>query len=106
MGVEFIETSIFTRRIAEILSDDEYADLQAVLRDNPEAGELIPAGGGLRKIRWKASGRGKRGGARIIYYCWTEEKLMMLHVYHKTEQENLTSSQLKALREFVKWGVL
>ena len=106
MGVEFIETSFFTRRITDVLSDDEYADLQAFLRENPEAGDLIPAGGGLRKIRWKASGHGKRGSVRIIYYCRTKEKLIMLYAYHKTEQEDLTSSQLKALREFVKGGAL
>ena len=106
MGVEFIETSFFTRCITEVLSDDEYADLQAVLRENPQAGDLIPRGYGLRKIRWRSSGRGKRGGVRIIYYCRTEETLIMLYAYHKAVQENLTSSQLKGLREFVKGGVL
>lgn len=56
------ETSIFTKKIAAILSDDEYRELQAVLVKMPDAGEIIEGSGGIRKIRWGASGRGKRGG--------------------------------------------
>jgi len=58
----FCETSVFTRRVTELLPDDDYAELQRVLVDNPNAGDLIPGSGGLRKIRWAAEGRGKRGG--------------------------------------------
>ena len=104
--MEFIETSLFTRCITVLLSDDEYADLQAVLAENPQAGDLIPEGGGLRKIRWKAFGRGKRGGIRVIYYCWSEERLVMFYAYDKTEQKDLTSDQLKIFRQCVKGGAL
>ena len=79
-----IETSIFTRRIAELLSDDEYRELQATLVERPKAGPVIPGSGGLRKLRWSASGRGKRGGARVIYYWATEQDhLLMLFIYAK-----------------------
>jgi len=68
-----VETSIFTRRVMELLLDDEYRELQATLVDRPDAGPVIPGSGGLRKIRWSTSGHGKRGGSRIIYYWATAQ---------------------------------
>ena len=67
---------------------------------------MIPGAGGLRKLRWRATDRGKRGGLRIIYYCWSEHRLYMVFVYDKTEQGDLTVEQLKVLRAQVKGGVL
>ncbi len=64
--VVFIETPIFTADVKSILSDDDYRELQTYLSDNPDAGDVIKDAGGLRKIRWKAKGKGKRGGARVI----------------------------------------
>jgi hypothetical protein len=63
----FIETAVFTRRIAELLDEDDYFELQTTLLIDPEAGDLIPGTGGIRKIRIAANGHGKRGGARVIY---------------------------------------
>lgn len=98
----FLETSIFTRRVIGILSDDEYRELQAALVLRPDAGAVIPGGGGIRKIRWNASGRGKRGGSRIIYY-WvtTQDRILMLFIYAKNESDNLTPEQLKTLKQIV-----
>jgi hypothetical protein len=62
-----IETKIFTRQVSVLLTDEEYAALQTTLVLNPASGLLIIGSGGLRKIRWRARGRGKRGGTRIIY---------------------------------------
>ena len=104
--MEFVETTVFTERISKLLTDDEYYDLQAVLAENPKAGEVIPGAGGLRKLRWRTAGRGKRGGLRIIYYCWSEHRLYMIFAYDKTQQGDLTSEQLKVLRAWVKGGVL
>ena len=104
--MEFLETSIFTERIVKLLTDEAYRDLQAVLAESPKAGDVIPGTSGLRKIRWRAEGQGKRGGARIIYYCWSEHRLYMLFAYDKTEQGDLTSEQLKVLRAYVTGGVL
>ena len=104
--MEFVETSIFTQRITELLTDDEYGDLQAMLAEHPKAGDVIPGAGGLRKLRWRATGRGKRGGLRIIYYRWSEDRLYMIFAYEKTRQGDLTPEQLKALRTYVKGGVL
>lgn len=97
-----IETSIFTRRVTELLSDDEYRELQAILVGHPKAGPVVPGSGGIRKLRWSASGRGKRGGARVIYYWATEQDhLLMLFIYTKNESEDLTRDQIKTLRQIV-----
>src|SRR5512137_1141776 len=98
----FIETRLFSRLVLEYLSDQEYAKLQQVLIDDPAAGDLIPGAGGIRKLRWKASGRGKRGGMRVIYYWATEqERILMLLIYAKNESEDLTRDQIKMLRYIV-----
>ena len=97
----FLETSVFTRRIVEFMSDDDYAELQQFLAANPEAGDIIPSTGGLRKIRWSGSGRGKRGGTRVIYYWWIPDQIMMLFAYKKNEAEDLTESQKQQLRRIV-----
>ncbi len=97
----FIETSIFTKEIIKLLSDDEYKLLQWELLLRPTAGDLIRGGGGLRKIRWIISGSGKRGGLRIIYYFDSPSKIFMLFPYKKNKQENLTPTQLKILKGLV-----
>lgn len=99
----FIETPIFTKRLRELLSDDDYRKLQLALVMRPEAGKIIPESGGLRKIRWNISGGGKRGGLRLIYYCDnTNDTIYMLLIYKKSKQEDLTPEQLKKLRKLVK----
>jgi hypothetical protein len=97
-----VETSFFTRRVLELLSDDEYRELQTELVEQPDKGPLIPGGGGLRKLRWSASGHGKRGGARVIYY-WavSKDRILMLFIYPKNEREDLTPDQVKQLRKIV-----
>lgn|SRR5574341_767187 len=97
-----IETSVFTRQVVELLTDDQYRELQAALINHPDAGNIIPGSGGLRKIRWAARGRGKRGGVRAIYY-WVvaQDRLLMLFIYPKSERDDLSPAQLKALREIV-----
>ena len=61
----------------------------------------MPGTGGLRKIRWAGSGRGKRGGIRVIYYLVRDDRVYLLFAYPKNKQENLTSQQLKVLRKIV-----
>lgn len=102
-----IETSVFTRLIQELLDDDSYNELQKVLIQKPDTGDLIPGSGGLRKIRWKSDGKGKRGGIRIIYYWQTaDDQLWMLYGYAKSSKEDLTKAQLKTLRDIIeRWKV-
>ena len=68
LGMVFIETSRFTRLVSAHLTEDEYAALQAHLLQHLDQGSVVPGSGGVRKLRWSGSGRGKRGGLRIIYY--------------------------------------
>lgn len=98
----FLETPVFTRQIKALVDDDEYRELQLRLMVNPDAGDLIPRSGGLRKIRLGLPGRGKRGGARVIYYWVTaEDRIFMLLAYAKNVQDDLTAEQLKVLRIMV-----
>jgi hypothetical protein len=100
--VVIVETSIFTRQVQSLLSDEEYRQLQTVLVLHPDLGVVIPGSGGLRKVRWTIQGRGKRGGVRVIYY-WIviHDKILMLFMYAKNEQEDLTPEQLKVLRRII-----
>jgi mRNA-degrading endonuclease RelE of RelBE toxin-antitoxin system len=98
-----VETSIFTRQVLLLLTDDEYRLLQAILVNRPDAGVVIPSSGGLRKMRWGMMGRGKRGGVRVIYYWAVKyERILMLLIYPKYEKDDLTSEQLKILRKIIK----
>lgn len=101
-----IETPVFTRLIKEMMTDDEYRELQEALVNRPDSGDLIKKSGGLRKVRWKLQGRGKSGGIRVIYYWMvSDEQIYMLYTYQKGKQENLTPQQLSALKTIVeRWS--
>jgi len=97
-----VETSVFTKIIGTLLNDEEYRALQNTLVEMPSSGNLIQGSGGLRKIRWRGSGRGKRGGTRVIYY-WAanHDQIFMLYAYAKNEFEDLTKDQLSILKQAV-----
>ena len=62
-----VETSVFTKQVLQLLTEDEYRKLQTLLVNRPDAAPIIKGSGGLRKIRWTIKGKGKRGGVRVIY---------------------------------------
>jgi hypothetical protein len=97
-----IETPVFTKRIQNLLPDDDYRRLQTALLHRPEQGSLIPGAKGLRKLRWTLPEHGKRGGLRVLYY-WDRpnEAIYMLFVYAKREEEDLTHSQIKVLARLI-----
>ena len=69
---------------------------------NPYSGNLIPGTGGIRKIRWQGSGRGKRGGIRVIYYVYNESQpIYLLYAYPKNVQVDLTEDEKRVLRDIV-----
>jgi mRNA-degrading endonuclease RelE of RelBE toxin-antitoxin system len=98
-SVVFIETPVFTRLVGDYFDDEEYGRLQSFLTLHPDAGKIIRGSGGLRKMRWAGSGRGKRGGLRVIYYWWVaKDRISMLIIYPKNERDNLTAAQLGQLK--------
>ena len=97
--VTFEELSGFTKRVVRLLEDQDYAELQIALTQNPELGKVIKNSGGLRKVRWALPGRGKSGGVRVIYYWWVSDSLITFcDIYPKNEKEDLTASEIRALR--------
>ena len=104
-AIEFIETSIFTRQIKTIATDDELKALQVELIAQPEKGDLIQGTGGLRKIRMATGQQGKSGSARVIYFLATVEVIYLVLAYAKNEKESLTAAEkadLKKLTQLLK----
>lgn len=96
----FVETRLFTKLVNEYLSDAEYAALQLALMVDPEAGPVIPGSGGVRKFRWAAPGRGKRGGYRVIYYVRRAHGVIwMLTMYPKNVSGNIPAHVLRQIRK-------
>ncbi len=97
------ETKAFQRKIEQLLSEREKEDLIAYLAEFPNAGELIRGTGGIRKLRWAQSGRGKSGGIRVIYYFHSElMPLYLLAVFGKNEKANLSKEERNLLAKAVK----
>ncbi len=101
--MELIETSIFTRQIDVLLSEEEYRGFQSRIAANPEIGALIKGGGGIRKVRVAVGSRAKSGGARVIYY-WAVHKnlILLLYAYPKNVAADLTPKQVAQLAKAVK----
>jgi mRNA-degrading endonuclease RelE of RelBE toxin-antitoxin system len=96
----FVETKLFSRLIDEYLSDDELAALQLYLAVNPEAGDIVKGSGGVRKVRWSGSGRGKRGGIRVIYYLRLRHgQIWLLTAYAKNVRDSISGSVLRKIKE-------
>jgi hypothetical protein len=101
--MEFIETRNFAKAILELLTEDEYLDLQIYLIEFPDSGDLIKGGGGLRKLRFAIHNRGKSGGVRVIYYWRSRKgKMYLMEVYPKSVKTDLRDSELAALAKMIK----
>jgi mRNA-degrading endonuclease RelE of RelBE toxin-antitoxin system len=96
----FIETRLFTRLVADYLSEGAYTDLQTALATDPERGPVVPRSGGVRKLRWGQAGRGKRGGVRVIYYVKRQDGVIwMLTIYAKSEAATIAPEILRRIKE-------
>jgi hypothetical protein len=96
--ITFYETKAFLKKAKKLLGDERIKALKLALAANPKAGDVIIGGAGLRKLRWTLEGRGKRGGARIIYFYVDERGLVsLLACYAKNEKEDLRKDELKDL---------
>lgn len=96
----FIETTAFTKRVIDYLTDDEYLGLQLFLLERPDAGQIVRGAGGVRKLRWAMAGRGKSGGLRVIYY-WrvSKDEIWLLTIYSKSERESIQAHVLRQIAE-------
>ncbi len=95
----FVESKLFEKFRKKYLDDDSYQALQNFLIDQPMSGDTMQGAGGLKKLRWSANGKGKRGGVRTIYlYLCDREHIHLLTIYAKNEMDDLTADQKKALK--------
>lgn len=100
----FTETQRFVKRAENLLGADVLSELQLYLCKHADDGVIISNSGGIRKLRWAASGRGKRGGARIIYYFANAAgRIFLLDIYPKNEKENLSADDIKDLKDVVRF---
>ncbi len=96
--MEFIEAAAFTKHVYEYLSEEEYLGLQGYLLEYPESGKVVPGSGGIRKVRWAISGKGKSGGVRVIYYFKRQDdEIWLLTIYSKNERENIPAHILRQI---------
>lgn len=105
MKAVFVELPAFERHRSEYFDENAFNDFQYLLMLHPEAGDLIPGTGGLRKVRFadKRRGKGRRGGLRVIYYWWDSgSQFWLFTVYAKDEMSDLTAAQRKSLKEIIK----
>jgi len=101
-AVIFIEQPIFTKLLTQLVDDDSYRSFQRQLAANPEAGPIVKGSGGLRKARMALPGRGKRGGARVLYLWFPRQQTIIFYlVYTKGEMENVPRAQMNAIKHEV-----
>lgn len=97
----FVEAPAFSRFRGDYLDDDGFGELQRYLSRNPEAGDMVPGASGIRKLRWKDQrrGKGRRGGLRVIYYCFlSDQEIWLLTLYDKDEAADLTKEEREQLK--------
>jgi hypothetical protein len=102
--MEFFEAPAFTRHIDDYLADEEYRELQSLLAENPQLGDVMPGTGGFRKLRWAdpRRGKGRRGGLRIIYFYFeSKQQIWLMTLYGKDEAADLKPAEKKALRSAI-----
>ena len=94
------ETAVFVRQGASVWDDAEREEFVSFIAANPEAGDVIPETGGVRKVRWSRAGMGKRGGVRVIYFYHDANRpLYLLMVYAKARKEDLEPGEKRTVRE-------
>jgi hypothetical protein len=94
-----VETFLFQKQWPLYWNEEERGQFAAFIAERPEAGDVVPGSGGIRKVRWSRAGTGKSGGVRVIYYVRTAQgDLVLLTLYAKSKTDNLTGAKLKEIR--------
>ena len=95
-----IETTTFVRLASDCWNDEDRNTFTTFIAGNPDAGDVVPGSGGVRKARWGSTGRGKRGGVRVIYFNrLANGEIWLLLVYGKSVRENIPAHVLRQIKE-------
>jgi hypothetical protein len=101
--IQFVSLDLFDRMAERWLDDEDLRLVQQTLMETPEAGAVVQGTGGLRKLRIAVPGRGKRGGARLIYlYVQIRSVIYFVAVFSKKDQDDLTSADYRALADIAR----
>lgn len=96
-----VETTTFEAKAAKLFTDEERRIFTNALANDPELGDLLKGTGGVRKVRVAIEGRGKSGGARVVYFFHNDSMpLFLLTVFAKNEKDNLSKAERNALKKF------
>ena len=99
-AVTFAVDPAFSRAARRMLGEDGIAEFKSYLSRNPLVGDVIAGTGGIRKVRWAAGGKGKRGGARVIYFFISEDALIyLLDIYAKSVKSNLSKAEMNEFKK-------
>ena len=100
---EFVKELLFEKQWAELgLGDDDLGVLQEILNENPQIAPILEGTGGARKLRFALEGRGKSGGARVLYVEFINRgKIHLLEVYGKSEKDNISMAERNRLKKTV-----
>lgn len=91
-----IETPIFQKQAEKVWTEPERTEFIDWIAENPLAGDVIPGADGARKVRWKVAGKGKSGGARVIYFNLTEQGVVVLVlIYTKSKRTNVLGADIQ-----------
>lgn len=94
-----VETLLFQKQWPMYWTEEERGEFAAFVSANPDAGDVVPESGGIRKVRWRRQGTGKSGGVRVISFTRNmAEELVLLTLYAKSRTDNLTGAVLKEIR--------
>lgn len=94
-----VETLLFQKQWPIYWTEEERGEFAAYIAESPDAGDVVPESGGIRKVRWRRAGSGKSGGVRVIYFTrMTEEEVVLLTLYAKAKTDNITGAKLKEIR--------
>ncbi len=91
-----IETPTFQKQVAKVWTEAERLEFIAWIAAHPTAGDVIPGADGARKVRWAVQGKGKRGGARVVYFNLSDDELVLLvAVYAKADKANILPNEIE-----------
>lgn len=94
-----VETLLFQKQWPYYWTEEERSEFAAYIAESPDAGDVVPESGGIRKVRWRRVGSGKSGGVRVIYFTRiAEEEVVLLTLYAKSKTDNITGAKLKEIR--------